>query len=383
MNNNMFKYIKKYGNKTFEEMPVTEVDILIFSQIPYLNFNNIFKSEEECIKISDLWTNAINQNLNPKGISHKNAFKIMDELSTSKRYKDLLVKNYVYHLSKDTQFGAISIIVPNDSLYVVFEGTDGTLWGWKEDFKLTYAYPVEAQLLATSYLNKVIKLTGPNVVVCGHSKGGNLALVGAMRTNIFKKHKIKNIYSFDGPGLKKEEFKSLNYKLVRSKIINIIPNLSLVGILLEQENLNVIKSRGIGLLQHDPATWQVDDDKLIEAVQDNLSIRLDENINSWLEKHNYQEREEIIEGVFSIFEDAGINNFYDKQTNKIELIQKIIKSTLDMDKETKEIILTSIKLLVTDFGTDLINDGKKELKELEEKYLEAKEKIIKHLDKIK
>ena len=381
MNNNLFKYIRKYGNKTFEEKPVTTVDILIFSQIPYLDFSNIFTSKKECIKLSDLWCRAINQNIKTKGLPHKNAFKIMDMLSTEKRYKDLLLKNYTYYLAEDTQFGAISVIVPNDSVYVAFEGTDGTVWGWKEDFKFTYEYPTEAQKLAAKYLNKTIKLFGPKVVVCGHSKGGNLALVGAMKTNIFKKHKIKEIYSFDGPGLKKKEFNSLNYKVIKNKLINIIPNLSLVGILLEQENVKVIKSRGIGLLQHDPTTWLIEDDELIPTIQDKLSKRLDDSITNWLEKHNYKERKEIIEGVFGIFEDAGISNFYDIKLSKLELVNNVIKATRDMDEETKDVIMTSIKLLIRDFGNDIINDGKQEIKEEIEKYIEMKENLKKYFQK--
>ena len=310
-----------------------------------------------------------------------NTFKIMDMLSTEKRYKDLLLKNYTYYLAEDTQFGAISVIVPNDSVYVAFEGTDGTVWGWKEDFKFTYEYPTEAQKLAAKYLNKTIKLFGPKVVVCGHSKGGNLALVGAMKTNIFKKHKIKEIYSFDGPGLKKKEFNSLNYKVIKNKLINIIPNLSLVGILLEQENVKVIKSRGIGLLQHDPTTWLIEDDELIPTIQDKLSKRLDDSITNWLEKHNYKERKEIIEGVFGIFEDAGISNFYDIKLSKLELVNNVIKATRDMDEETKDVIMTSIKLLIRDFGNDIINDGKQEIKEGIEKYIEMKENLKKYFQK--
>lgn len=383
MNNNLLKYIKKYSDISIEEKDVTEVDILIFSQIPYLDLNNVFKKNDECIKLSDLWNLAINQNLKSKGLSQKNAFKIMDIISKEKRYKDLILKNYEYVLEEDTQFGAITVVTPNNKIYVAFEGTDTTLWGWKEDFKLTYIYPTPSQTLAAKYLNNTIKILGQEVIVCGHSKGGNLALVGSMKVNFFKKHKIKKIYSFDGPGLKEKEFKSLNYKIIRKKLINIIPNKSLVGILLEQENIKVIKSRGIGLFQHDPMTWQIEDTKLKPDVQDKISKILDETINDWLSKHNYKEREEIIEGVFGVLEKANVQDFSTIKENKLEVIQNIVKEAIDMDDETKKVILMSIKLLMTDISTDIINDSKKELKELEEKYIETKEKIKKHIDNIK
>ena len=371
--NNMFKYIINYGNKSFDEKSVTEVDILIFSQIPYLDFNDIVINEKNGIKLSELWKKARSKNEKQTSIAQKNAFKLLDIISTKKRYKDLILKNYVYLLAEDTQFGAISIVVPNDLIYVAFEGTDSTIWGWKEDFKLSYIYPTESQRLAVKYLNSIIKLNGPKVVVCGHSKGGNLALVGAMNTNIIKKTRIKQIYSFDGPGLKDEEFKSINYKLVRSKLVNIIPNLSLVGVLLNQENVRVVKSSGIGILQHDVTTWQIEDDQLKPSTQDKLSKRLDECISNWLKKYNYKEREEIIEGVFSIFETANVKSFSD--INNLEIVYKIIKSSRDMSDETREVILTAIKLLVTDFGADIINDGKKELQELHQNIENFFEKI--------
>lgn len=371
---NIYKYIKKYGNKTFEEHPVTELDILIFTQIPYINFTNTFKYPNEEVTLSNLWERAKKHNTKTMGFGHKIARKLLEEIYSTNRYKDLILKNYIYNLAEDTQFGAISIVVPNEYTYIVFEGTDNTIWGWKEDFKLAYTYPTESQKMAAKYLNDNIKFNGSKVVICGHSKGGNLALVGAMNTNILKKTKIHKIYSLDGPGLRKEEFRTIKYKLVRNKLINIIPNASLIGILLKQENVKVIKSRGLGLLQHDVTTWVAEDNKLKPAVQDKLSQSLDESISVWLDKHNRKEREEIIEGIFSVFESSGIKTFND--IDSIEEIYKLIKSTINLSEETKEVISNSLRLLMTGIGTNIINEGKQELEENLEKYFGKDSKIL-------
>lgn len=371
---NIYKYIREYKNKTFEEHPTNELDILIFTQIAYIDFTSSFESQNEEVTLSTLWERAKTHNIKTMGFGHRVALKMLDEISSTKRYKDLILKNYIYYLAEDTQFGAISIVVPNEYTYVIFEGTDNTIWGWKEDFKLAYTYPTESQKMASKYLNDNIKLNGPKVIVCGHSKGGNLALVGAMNTHILKKLKIHKIYSLDGPGLKKEEFKSIKYKLIRNKLINIIPNASLVGVLLKQENVKVVKSRGLGLLQHDVTTWVVDEDKLKPAVQDKLSIKLDESINEWLNKHDYKEREEIIEGLFSIFESTGIKTFND--IDSLEEIYKLIRSTIELSEDTKEIISTSFKLLMSGIGTNIINDSKQELEENIEKYFGKNSKIL-------
>lgn len=371
--NNIFKYIREYGEFTFDEKKVTEVDILIFSQIPYLNFEGFCSPSLDGTALSTLWEDAKKINTGTLGIAQRNAKKMLDMLSTKRRYKDLVLRDYVYYLQGGVQFGAISVVVPNDYIYVAFEGTDGTIWGWKEDFELSYTYPTGSQKMAADYLNNIIKFNGPKVVVCGHSKGGNLALVAAMNTNFVKKTRIEKIYSFDGPGLRREEFRSLNYKLTRNKLVNIIPNLSLVGVLLEQENVTVIKSNGIGIYQHDASTWTIDGDKLKRTVQDSLSKTLDESIARWLYKYNYEERKEIIEGIFSVLEEANIKSIYDIQVNKIKSVYAILKSSIDMSKETRDVILNSMKLLVSDVGNDIVNDGKKMFHDSIDKYFKDRE----------
>lgn len=373
--NNIFKYIREYGEFTFDEKKVTEVDILIFSQIPYLNFEGFCSPSLDGTALSTLWGDAKKINTGTLGIAQRNAKKMLDMLSTKRRYKDLVLRDYVYYLQGGVQFGAISVLVPNDYIYVAFEGTDGTIWGWKEDFELAYTYPTGSQKMAADYLNNIIEFNGSKVVVCGHSKGGNLALVAAMNTKFMKKTKIEKIYSFDGPGLRREEFRSLNYKLIRNKLVNIIPNLSLVGILLEQENVTVIKSNGIGIYQHDVSTWTIDGDKLKRTVQDSLSKTLDESIARWLYKYNYEERKEIIEGIFSILEEANIKSIYDIQENKIKSVYAILKSSIDMSKETRDVILDSMKLLVSDVGNDIVNDGKKMFHDSIDKYFKDRKEV--------
>jgi len=39
------------------------------------------------------------------------------------------------------------------------------------------------------------------MIIGGHSKGGNLALIAAMYCNFFIRRKIINVYSNDGPGI--------------------------------------------------------------------------------------------------------------------------------------------------------------------------------------
>ena len=49
------------------------------------------------------------------------------------------------------------------------------------------------------------------LILGGHSKGGNLALVAAMYSNFLVRNKIIEIYSYDGQGLLEEQLNSSRY----------------------------------------------------------------------------------------------------------------------------------------------------------------------------
>lgn len=63
-----------------------------------------------------------------------------------------------------------------DHYQLVFRGTDDTLIGWKEDFKLAYVREIPAHRAAVTYLEHYLASHPLPIMVSGHSKGGNLAL---------------------------------------------------------------------------------------------------------------------------------------------------------------------------------------------------------------
>ena len=66
--------------------------------------------------------------------------QLVDELTTSKRFKNIKLLNYVDEYDPDIQkqFAAMTYRLSLDTYLVVFRGTDDTLIGWKEDFHMTY-----------------------------------------------------------------------------------------------------------------------------------------------------------------------------------------------------------------------------------------------------
>ena len=197
-------YLYYYKNTSLEEVNINEIDILLFSVLSYLPIKS-FSNELDLTG----FINYVNKTVNKNDYSKmgKIAYEILNSIKGSKRYKSLRVKNFINIKNESVQFGACIFCFGTNSI-ISYKGTDGSVIGWFENFRLGYSYPTNTQLMAIDYLNENVKFKDKNIYVCGHSKGGNLALVSSMEANnnIFKK--IKKIYNFDGPGLLKEEFNS-------------------------------------------------------------------------------------------------------------------------------------------------------------------------------
>ena len=352
---NYFAFIDKYGKVTYKDKKETEIDILLFSQLAYLPMDNIDFKNNQKYTLEEIATNIDRSVFLESLIAQRNALKLLDTIKDLPRFKEIKVTDYSYIMDENSQFGAVTFILPNKQIVIAFQGTDNTIAGWKEDAILSYKYPTTSQELAGSYVEKIISKYKRSVIICGHSKGGNLALVGAMRTTLLKKLAIKEIYSFDGPGLRENEFNSNQYKQVRRKLHNIIPDESMVGVLFNQENLDVIKSNAKGIMQHATTSWQVEDDKLVRTNKSALSDNLDKAIYDWLSNYNLEQRKLIIDETFGLLEKSNIKRVSDISDNYLRSLFEVLKATETLDNQTKVVIFNCLKLLSTTLSKTLIN----------------------------
>lgn len=352
---NYFAFIDKYGKVSYKDKKETEIDILLFSQLAYLPMGNIDFKNNQKYTLEEIATNIDRSVFLESLIAQRNALKLLDTIKDLPRFKEIKVTDYSYIMDENSQFGAVTFILPNKKIVIAFQGTDNTIAGWKEDAILSYKYPTTSQELAGSYVEKIISKYKRSVIICGHSKGGNLALVGAMRTTILKKLAIKEIYSFDGPGLREKEFNSNQYKQVRKKLHNIIPDESMVGVLFNQENLDVIKSDAKGIMQHATTSWQVEDDRLVRTNKSTLSDNLDKAIYDWLSNYDLEQRKLIIDEAFGLLEKSNIKRVSDISDNYLRSFLEVLKATETLENQTKVVIFNCLKLLSTTLSKTLIN----------------------------
>ena len=72
------------------------------------------------------------------------------------------------------------------------------------------------------------------------------------------KDRVERIYSLDGPGFPEEVVKSFEYASVSDRIVKIVPDSSVVGMVFETpERCVVVKSDVDGIMQHFAFSWQM------------------------------------------------------------------------------------------------------------------------------
>ena len=154
---NLFSYVDKYGDKSFDEVSFNEVDNAVFSSLSYISFDGIVSDNRyNKITIRDASNKYFKLHSDTKKyiLVVKQAVKLLRYIKDTKRYGDLYLYNYVYDAGVERQFSAVTIELNSRLVYVSFEGTDHLVSGWKEDFMMTYKFPIPSQRKAINYINR-------------------------------------------------------------------------------------------------------------------------------------------------------------------------------------------------------------------------------------
>ena len=370
------------AHKDFDTLPYSPIDSLLFSELAYFEFDNIVqnvKSRNKGLLLSEIVENALYENMFPLERTAERNKKLLGAAAYSKRYSKIKVNYYedIFDVTKDTQFCAITFILPNGDACIAFRGTDSTITGWKENFNMLFTSPVAAQGHSVSYVDAVAKKVKGNIILTGHSKGGNLAIYSATKCSQAAKSKIVAIHSFDSPGFTKEFIESKEYIETEKIIKKFMPEESLIGVLLNnRDNYRIIKSEGSGIMQHDLFLWQVDISKNDFVDGEKLyksSKFFDATFNDWVNSSTPEQREQFVEALFQMINAVNSENatsFVDWSEN-IKNNSSVAYETLKgLDPEVRSLVMhgigdmfSSINKNVKSTPKKLWNDTLKKFKE--------------------
>lgn len=364
---NMLDYIKEFGHVSFEERAFSEIDALVLTELEYLPLEKVVPSDENGENFVTVKEIAEYMQEHKQELFDENPMMITEErhevsqvIADAPRFQSLKFFGVVSVWDKDTtkQFAAVTVEVEPSVRLVVFRGTDETLIGWKEDFLMTYSPLVAAQTDAKEYLAKQASLWGGDLMISGHSKGGNLAIYAAATQEEDVQLRIVDIFCFDSPGLYRSVLETKGYQNIVPLAMRYIPQDSLVGLMLESEVPYVIvKSNATGAMQHSAMTWEIEDGQFIKMEKLTKNSQLnDQTFKKWTESVSDEELELFWNVFFELLFSVGIDTVNDLYGQFMHYVQEFLKAAGNMDEEKRE-LLTRIALLLVSTRFEVWKDS--------------------------
>lgn len=370
-------YLDWRGDLTFREAPLNEVDSLIFSMLSYLDFQGIVPAahNEGSVPIKAAANTFFARHPDLKKLSMgilipKDITTLLRKLKDTRRFRNVEMRGFVnvIDLEKETQFSAITFLPGNGTAIVTYRGTDDTLVGWKEDMNLCVLPVIPAQLSAVEYLQNAAEAYDGELMLTGHSKGGNLAVYAAVHSSRDIRQRITQVFSNDGPGFGHSILDDPVYLEMRPVIRSLVPQASIVGMLLEHdENYTVVKSRQkSGFLQHNGLSWEVLGNSFIHLSEVSAdSRRIDKNVNQWIRDMTPEQREEFIEAVYQLFSVEGVTTL----TDLVAVRNRWLSHSKNLDPKVYETIQKMLSTLISATSkpgiTSIFRKSKKTEKKLE------------------
>ena len=285
-----------------------------------------------------------------------------------------------------TQFCAVSLKLGSKTepdTFVAFRGTDNTLIGWKEDCNMGFICPVPAQVLAAEYLDEIAScststvtsgcemscatpcinksfinkpcINKPDIIVAGHSKGGNLAVYAASFCSSAAQKRIVHVYNFDGPGFDAKVLSRPEYQRICERTTTFVPQSSVVGMLLgHEEPYIVIHSEQSGLMQHDLYSWCIERTgfECLEKVTDGSRF-VDATLKSWIAGMDYSQREGLVDAAYEVLSKTNARTLRDLGSNWLSNSVAIMSSIGALDESSRTVALQALKALVKCAGATM------------------------------
>ena len=342
----LIDYLEKVENLTFDQEPLNILDKVCINEIGYLTYEK-WLTASDLKKSINLHDFAEGKELNPdySFMVTKERVELAEAIVRSRRFASLSLSNYRSVLDKEVekQFAAMIFSLPElDYHQLVFRGTDDSVIGWKEDFQLTYSREIPAHRSAKTFLEDHLPNLSGHITVSGHSKGGNLALYSAVQSSTSLREKIAELLLLDSPGLMKSLLEKPSYQELKARMTVIRPQDSVVGVMLYWDRpAQLVAAEGIGFAQHNALTWEVDlvaNDFVYEDQPTELSQRLEETFQEWIETLPNQELKQVCDLVFDTILDSGIESLDDIGIQALPQIGQMLQEFGNLSDKQKKVL---------------------------------------------
>lgn len=349
----LLDYLQWRNDVPLSVSPFNEVDNVIFSYLSYIDFRDLKEDWKGFFDLKDLFRDFCEKHsleeIETTGEFTERAPLLLKEMMEGERFSDTKVGYYAEDFDKDKvkQFAALVFLLPDGRNYISFRGTDKTITGWKEDFLLSCQSETAGAKEAVEYFNKIAPVLEGELILGGHSKGGNFAMYAAAFCEAEYKERIVQVYNNDGPGFREEVIQTPEFQEILPKISTIAPQSSIIGQLLSNPaKQHVIHSTAKGILQHDAMTWEAEKDSLVSSELDELSEYTKTTLGSWLESMDDETRESLCTTAFSLIESTKSETFIEFSGNLMKNMETIWKEMGKLPEEKKKEIMNALSNLM-------------------------------------
>ena len=347
-------YLDWRGDITFAERPFNEVDNLLLAELSYLDFGGIVPADfAAAVPLSDAVAAFTKRTPHADmGVLVPDKIPgLAQKMAASARFRDVLLSGYVCKLDEqtETQFAALCAALPDGTVYAAFRGTDDTIVGWKEDFNMGFLPIVPSQREAADYLRAAAAaFPSQKLRAGGHSKGGNLAVYAAVWCGESVQDQLLAVYNNDGPGFHTSLLDRPEHQRIANRIQTILPESSVVGMLLEhEESYQVVRSNQVGLMQHDGFSWQVLGERFEHLTELAEGGRImDQTLRSFLRELTEPQRAQFVDTLFDILTCTDASTLTDLKVGGLKTASAMVKALQKLDKPTRKALSDTLKLLV-------------------------------------
>lgn len=304
---NIQDHAMAFGHCLLQQRPFDALDALILTQLVYMPMEGRLDRGESCT-VREGWAFLkTDVELERLDQFQQKRYRLFEVCASLPRYRDWQMTDYVNRIDdeKQMQFCACTWHMEDGQRCVAYRGTDLTLAGWKEDLNMSFM-TVPSQVLAAAYAERVAMESEKTLFLCGHSKGGNLAVYAGACAAQEVQERIRRVYSFDGPGMDEDTLHRPEYQRISARIESYIPQSSVVGMLLAYHPVyTVVRSTSIGILQHDAMTWQVENGAFVCMDDLDMSGKItDETLHAWLATMDNEDRRLLVDTLYQVVDAA-------------------------------------------------------------------------------
>ena len=339
------EYIEQFGNRSFDEVPFGDADNYALCQIFYLPFERVVSASFDDPPVS--FADAADRLFAARGLQHKRIGVLLTKaasVNTMKMAKQprfaqmkLTGVRSAFRPKPALQYGFGTFLLPDGTAVVIFRGTDDTVIGWKEDLDLYLNGGMATYPHAAAYLAEVAEKFDGGIILCGHSKGGNVALYAALTAEKPVRDRIIGVYNNDGPGFKAYSiYQTGAYEELLPRYHHLVPHASMFGMFLAHDyDYTAVESmHRLGPFQHDLSFWKIENGASVTRSDINQLGKFNDVVLSNLIFRLRDDQLEILEYIANQLLD-GAN--VDSLTQAIRWLPRValnvLRAWLNTDKE--------------------------------------------------